>query len=341
MSIKILMDAHNFEQEPELTFEQYKQGIHTQNTELLALESRVSDFFSLNIIGRLKGIFKLNSKTMLQTTLLSQLEILKDNIEENIYPIISICHNSPDILKAYEQTVIFKNLKNKNYFNESKLINIVTKTEHYLNGFIKNKKELEALIKTNITDTTDEKSLTFKQLLIYNYVSELTAVVNYFMETMTAIADLSVNDDDVKLSYYATEELITKTIYENAEHFITSINTDIKDVLKEFNNAKEPGLTSSVFEAINAGLSIFDFIPGVFKRFTGNPFYELGKMWNNYQLAQAEKCREQKSFFEGLVIQKQAELNKEPSNKLAKQQLEYYSNMIAELDDKIKKYERI
>lgn len=339
MSIKKLMDAAN-NAEPILTFEQYQQNIHNHNVELLALESRVSDFFSLNIIGRLKNIFSLNKKTMLQTSLLTQIEVLKDTIEENVFPLINSCVNTPSVIKAYEDTIIFKNLKTKNYFNDNKLLNIITKTENYLNNFIKNKKELEALIKVTISDTADEKSLTFKQLLLYNYVSEITAVVNYFLDTMIAIADLSVSEDEIKNTYYVTDDL-TKSIYENASKFIESINTDVKDIIKEFNNTKEPNLQASVFEAINAGLNIFDFIPNVFKKFTGNPFYTLGKLWNNYQLAQAEKCREQKHFFEGLLIQKQAELNKDPTSIKLKNQLEYYSNEIAKLDDKIKKYERI
>lgn len=334
MSLREKLKQNVPETNYELTFEQYMNDVEHKDTELLALESKVSDIFNLGIINKIKNIFPFGKKQRLKTATLATLELIKGDVDESVLPIIKSYKEQKDVLKAIEKSNQWKMLKDSYHLDCGSIESMLDKSEKYFLSFQKLYKDIKTLVETTLTDTCDNKSLTAKQLAIVEMIQDVADASEFILETLTVLMDVSINEK--REVYISTERLIDK-IYKASTEFKNKIlKGDFEKTFKYVSEIKDVAL----FDAINNGANIKD-VANDKNGFIGNPIYHFRKWLVDLALAKAEKLRKYKSFLECVLIEKQSQLAEDPTNTQLIKQAEYYADEIEKIEAKIVKLEKI
>lgn len=336
-ALKSKQKKNNQEKNIEFTFEQFKNGTYHSDTEMLALESKVSDLFSLNIIDKIKSILPFGKKHRLRKDLLEYIDIIKSDIDKTVLPILNYYKKEKDVLKSFEKTKEWDLLKDSYHLNVNKLEDVITKTETYLTDFSKHYTEIKKIIETKFTDTLDTKSLNGFQLAFKSYLDTVHSSCGFILDLLSTLADISINIENNKEPYDNIEKNIDK-LNAGSNHFRDKIlKSSVEEDLKELKEIKPIEL----YTALENGGSVTELCGKVINKFIGNPIYHIRKFILEVILAYSDYLRQRKNFLECVLIEKQAELNKEPENAKLQKQVAYYADEISKLEAKIEKLEKI
>lgn len=284
------------------------------------------------IYGKVKDLFLGSGRKVVDNCL----GMHKDNIETitgDILPLVEHISSLPDAIKAIEKLPQFKYIRDT--LKIKNLNEFLNGIKMYGNDYINNSKVVELAIKKNISVNLTNKTMTFKQLAIYNIVEEAYKNINVIHNVIYFIIR---NESTSILPKMFTKNMMI--VLPEFRNIVTTNKGHVSNRLKLIDEMPD----GSVFDTTETVIpvdSLFNKASMEARNFTGNPIYSLGKFYVEHQIKKKDGLEEKKNLIELRLLELRTSLAGSDSDDKIKQQIEYYEDQLASIDAKIEQLERV
>jgi len=249
-------------------------------------------------------------------------------IENGILPILDNYQDS-------KNKAILDNLKNSNTFKiikEGLKVNdpskLLVELEVYFKDILTNQSKIVSSINTILSDSVNEKTITFKQYEMMNYVDDM------YSNTYFATELLYILIRDEKNSMLSQKQVI-KLLKQLPNFKLKVLNkVTVKDALASIANSS----SESIYDRNSADAPDSVKMSGIkVSNFIGNPIFSFRKWLVDKDIDKAKALEDTKNLIELRLLELRNQAAGESDNEGLRKQIEYYEDKLAEVDSKISK----
>lgn len=249
-------------------------------------------------------------------------------IENGILPIL-------DNYQDPKNKAILDNLKNSNTFKiikEGLKVNdpskLLVELEVYFKDILTNQSKIVSSINTILSDSVNEKTITFKQYEMMNYVDDM------YSNTYFATELLYILIRDEKNSMLSQKQVI-KLLKQLPSFKLKVLNkVTVKDALASIANSS----SESIYDRNSADAPDSVKMSGIkVSNFIGNPIFSFRKWLVDKDIDKAKALEDTKNLIELRLLELRNQAAGESDNEGLRKQIEYYEDKLAEVDSKISK----
>lgn len=249
-------------------------------------------------------------------------------IENGILPIL-------DNYQDPKNKAILDNLKNSNTFKiikEGLKVNdpskLLVELEVYFKDILTNQSKIVSSINTILSDSVNEKTITFKQYEMMNYIDDM------YSNTYFATELLYILIRDEKNSMLSQKQVI-KLLKQLPSFKLKVLNkVTVKDALASIANSS----SESIYDRNSADAPDSIKMSGIkVSNFIGNPIFSFRKWLVDKDIDKAKALEDTKNLIELRLLELRNQAAGESDNEGLRKQIEYYEDKLAEVDSKISK----
>lgn len=249
-------------------------------------------------------------------------------IENGILPIL-------DNYQDPKNKAILDNLKNSNTFKiikEGLKVNdpskLLVELEVYFKDILTNQSKIVSSINTMLSDSVNEKTITFKQYEMMNYIDDM------YSNTYFATELLYILIRDEKNSMLSQKQVI-KLLKQLPSFKLKVLNkVTVKDALATIANSS----SESIYDRNSADAPDSIKMSGIkVSNFIGNPIFSFRKWLVDKDIDKAKALEDTKNLIELRLLELRNQAAGESDNEGLRKQIEYYEDKLAEVDSKISK----
>lgn len=249
-------------------------------------------------------------------------------IENGILPIL-------DNYQDPKNKVILDNLKNSNTFKiikEGLKVNdpskLLVELEVYFKDILTNQSKIVSSINTILSDSVNEKTITFKQYEMMNYVDDMYSNTYFTTELLYILIR------DEKNSMLSQKQVI-KLLKQLPSFKLKVLNkVTVKDALASIANSS----AESIYDRNSADAPDSIKMSGIkVSNFIGNPIFSFRKWLVDKDIDKAKALEDTKNLIELRLLELRNQAAGESDNEGLRKQIEYYEDKLAEVDSKISK----
>jgi hypothetical protein len=249
-------------------------------------------------------------------------------IENGILPIL-------DNYQDPKNKVILDNLKNSNTFKiikEGLKVNdpskLLVELEVYFKDILTNQSKIVSSINTILSDSVNEKTITFKQYEMMNYVDDMYSNTYFTTELLYILIR------DEKNSMLSQKQVI-KLLKQLPSFKLKVLNkVTVKDALASIANSS----SESIYDRNSADAPDSIKMSGIkVSNFIGNPIFSFRKWLVDKDIDKAKALEDTKNLIELRLLELRNQAAGESDNEGLRKQIEYYEDKLAEVDSKISK----
>lgn len=249
-------------------------------------------------------------------------------IENGILPIL-------DNYQDPKNKVILDNLKNSNTFKiikEGLKVNdpskLLVELEVYFKDILTNQSKIVSSINTILSDSVNEKTITFKQYEMMNYVDDMYSNTYFTTELLYILIR------DEKNSMLSQKQVI-KLLKQLPSFKLKVLNkVTVKDALASISNSS----AESIYDRNSVDAPDSIKMSGIkVSNFIGNPIFSFRKWLVDKDIDKAKALEDTKNLIELRLLELRNQAAGESDNEGLRKQIEYYEDKLAEVDSKISK----
>lgn len=249
-------------------------------------------------------------------------------IENGILPIL-------DNYQDPKNKAILDNLKNSNTFKiikEGLKVNdpskLLVELEVYFKDILTNQSKIVSSINTMLSDSVNEKTITFKQYEMMNYIDDMYSNTYFTTELLYILIR------DEKNSMLSQKQVI-KLLKQLPNFKLKVLNkVTVKDALASIANSS----TESIYDRNSADAPDSIKMSGIkVSNFIGNPIFSFRKWLVDKDIDKAKALEDTKNLIELRLLELRNQAAGESDNEGLRKQIEYYEDKLAEVDSKISK----
>lgn len=249
-------------------------------------------------------------------------------IENGILPIL-------DNYQDPKNKVILDNLKNSNTFKiikEGLKVNdpskLLVELEVYFKDILTNQSKIVSSINTILSDSVNEKTITFKQYEMMNYIDDMYSNTYFTTELLYILIR------DEKNSMLSQKQVI-KLLKQLPSFKLKVLNkVTVKDALASIANSS----VESIYDRNSADAPDSVKMSGIkVSNFIGNPIFSFRKWLVDKDIDKAKALEDTKNLIELRLLELRNQAAGESDNEGLRKQIEYYEDKLAEVDSKISK----
>ena len=249
-------------------------------------------------------------------------------IENGILPIL-------DNYQDPKNKAILDNLKNSNTFKiikEGLKVNdpskLLVELEVYFKDILTNQSKIVSSVNTMLSDSVNEKTITFKQYEMMNYIDYM------YSNTYFATELLYILIRDEKNSMLSQKQVI-KLLKQLPSFKLKVLNkVTVKDTLASIANSS----AESIYDRNSADAPDSIKMSGIkVSNFIGNPIFSFRKWLVDKDIDKAKALEDTKNLIELRLLELRNQAAGESDNEGLRKQIEYYEDKLAEVDSKISK----
>lgn len=249
-------------------------------------------------------------------------------IENGILPIL-------DNYQDPKNKAILDNLKNSNTFKiikEGLKVNdpskLLVELEVYFKDILTNQSKIVSSINTMLSDSVNEKTITFKQYEMMNYIDDM------YSNTYFATELLYILIRDEKNSMLSQKQVI-KLLKQLPSFKLKVLNkVTVKEALATIANSS----SESIYDRNSADAPDSIKMSGIkVSNFIGNPIFSFRKWLVDKDIDKAKALEDTKNLIELRLLELRNQAAGESDNEGLRKQIEYYEDKLAEVDSKISK----
>ena len=249
-------------------------------------------------------------------------------IENGILPIL-------DNYQDPKNKAILDNLKNSNTFKiikEGLKVNdpskLLVELEVYFKDILTNQSKIVSSINTILSDSVNEKTITFKQYEMMNYVDDMYSNTYFTTELLYILIR------DEKNSMLSQKQVI-KLLKQLPSFKLKVLNkVTVKDALASIANSS----SESIYDRNSADAPDSVKMSGIkVSNFIGNPIFSFRKWLVDKDIDKAKALEDTKNLIELRLLELRNQAAGESDNEGLRKQIEYYEDKLAEVDSKISK----
>lgn len=249
-------------------------------------------------------------------------------IENGILPIL-------DNYQDPKNKVILDNLKNSNTFKiikEGLKVNdpskLLVELEVYFKDILTNQSKIVSSINTILSDSVNEKTITFKQYEMMNYIDDMYSNTYFTTELLYILIR------DEKNSMLSQKQVI-KLLKQLPSFKLKVLNkVTVKDALASIGNSS----SESIYDRNSADAPDSIKMSGIkVSNFIGNPIFSFRKWLVDKDIDKAKALEDTKNLIELRLLELRNQAAGESDNEGLRKQIEYYEDKLAEVDSKISK----
>lgn len=249
-------------------------------------------------------------------------------IENGILPIL-------DNYQDPKNKVILDNLKNSNTFKiikEGLKVNdpskLLVELEVYFKDILTNQSKIVSSINTILSDSVNEKTITFKQYEMMNYIDDMYSNTYFTTELLYILIR------DEKNSMLSQKQVI-KLLKQLPSFKLKVLNkVTVKDALAAISNSS----AESIYDRNSADAPDSIKMSGIkVSNFIGNPIFSFRKWLVDKDIDKAKALEDTKNLIELRLLELRNQAAGESDNEGLRKQIEYYEDKLAEVDSKISK----
>lgn len=249
-------------------------------------------------------------------------------IENGILPIL-------DNYQDPKNKAVLDSLKNSNTFKiikEGLKVNdpskLLVELEVYFKDILTNQSKIVSSINTILSDSVNEKTITFKQYEMMNYVDDM------YSNTYFATELLYILIRDEKNSMLSQKQVI-KLLKQLPSFKLKVLNkVTVKDALASIANSS----SESIYDRNSADAPDSVKMSGIkVSNFIGNPIFSFRKWLVDKDIDKAKALEDTKNLIELRLLELRNQAAGESDNEGLRKQIEYYEDKLAEVDSKISK----
>lgn len=249
-------------------------------------------------------------------------------IENGILPIL-------DNYQDPKNKAILDNLKNSNTFKiikEGLKVNdpskLLVELEVYFKDILTNQSKIVSSINTILSDSVNEKTITFKQYEMMNYIDDMYSNTYFTTELLYILIR------DEKNSMLSQKQVI-KLLKQLPSFKLKVLNkVTAKDALASIANSS----AESIYDRNSADAPDSIKMSGIkVSNFIGNPIFSFRKWLVDKDIDKAKALEDTKNLIELRLLELRNQAAGESDNEGLRKQIEYYEDKLAEVDSKISK----
>lgn len=249
-------------------------------------------------------------------------------IENGILPIL-------DNYQDPKNKAILDNLKNSNTFKiikEGLKVNdpnkLLVELEVYFKDILTNQSKIVSSINTILSDSVNEKTITFKQYEMMNYIDDMYSNTYFTTELLYILIR------DEKNSMLSQKQVI-KLLKQLPNFKLKVLNkVTVKDALTSIANSS----AESIYDRNSADAPDSIKMSGIkVSNFIGNPIFSFRKWLVDKDIDKAKALEDTKNLIELRLLELRNQAAGESDNEGLRKQIEYYEDKLAEVDSKISK----
>jgi hypothetical protein len=249
-------------------------------------------------------------------------------IENGILPIL-------DNYQEPKNKAILDNLKNSNTFKiikEGLKVNdpskLLVELEVYFKDILTNQSKIVSSINTILSDSVNEKTITFKQYEMMNYIDDMYSNTYFTTELLYILIR------DEKNSMLSQKQVI-KLLKQLPSFKLKVLNkVTVKDALASIANSS----SESIYDRNSADAPDSIKMSGIkVSNFIGNPIFSFRKWLVDKDIDKAKALEDTKNLIELRLLELRNQAAGESDNEGLRKQIEYYEDKLAEVDSKISK----
>lgn len=249
-------------------------------------------------------------------------------IENGILPIL-------DNYQDPKNKAILDNLKNSNTFKiikEGLKVNdpskLLVELEVYFKDILTNQSKIVSSINTILSDSVNEKTITFKQYEMMNYIDDMYSNTYFTTELLYILIR------DEKNSMLSQKQVI-KLLKQLPNFKLKVLNkVTVKDALASIANSS----AESIYDRNSADAPDSIKMSGIkVSNFIGNPIFSFRKWLVDKDIDKAKVLEDTKNLIELRLLELRNQAAGESDNEGLRKQIEYYEDKLAEVDSKISK----
>lgn len=249
-------------------------------------------------------------------------------IENGILPIL-------DNYQDPKNKAILDNLKNSNTFKiikEGLKVNdpskLLVELEVYFKDILTNQSKIVSSINTMLSDSVNEKTITFKQYEMMNYIDDMYSNTYFTTELLYILIR------DEKNSMLSQKQVI-KLLKQLPSFKLKVLNkVTVKDALATIANSS----SESIYDRNSADAPDSIKMSGIkVSNFIGNPIFSFRKWLVDKDIDKAKALEDTKNLIELRLLELRNQAAGESDNEGLRKQIEYYEDKLAEVDSKISK----
>lgn len=249
-------------------------------------------------------------------------------IENGILPIL-------DNYQDPKNKAILDNLKNSNTFKiikEGLKVNdpskLLVELEVYFKDILTNQSKIVSSINTMLSDSVNEKTITFKQYEMMNYVDDMYSNTYFTTELLYILIR------DEKNSMLSQKQVI-KLLKQLPSFKLKVLNkVTVKEALASIANSS----AESIYDRNSADAPDSIKMSGIkVSNFIGNPIFSFRKWLVDKDIDKAKALEDTKNLIELRLLELRNQAAGESDNEGLRKQIEYYEDKLAEVDSKISK----
>ncbi len=249
-------------------------------------------------------------------------------IENGMLPIL-------DNYQDPKNKAILDNLKNSNTFKiikEGLKVNdpskLLVELEVYFKDILTNQSKIVSSINTILSDSVNEKTITFKQYEMMNYVDDMYSNTYFTTELLYILIR------DEKNSMLSQKQVI-KLLKQLPSFKLKVLNkVTVKDALASIANSS----AESIYDRNSADAPDSIKMSGIkVSNFIGNPIFSFRKWLVDKDIDKAKALEDTKNLIELRLLELRNQAAGESDNEGLRKQIEYYEDKLAEVDSKISK----
>lgn len=249
-------------------------------------------------------------------------------IENGILPIL-------DNYQDPKNKAILDNLKNSNTFKiikEGLKVNdpskLLVELEVYFKDILTNQSKIVSSINTILSDSVNEKTITFKQYEMMNYIDDMYSNTYFTTELLYILIR------DEKNSMLSQKQVI-KLLKQLPNFKLKVLNkVTVKDALATISNSS----AESIYDRNSADAPDSIKMSGIkVSNFIGNPIFSFRKWLVDKDIDKAKALEDTKNLIELRLLELRNQAAGESDNEGLRKQIEYYEDKLAEVDSKISK----
>lgn len=249
-------------------------------------------------------------------------------IENGILPIL-------DNYQDPKNKAILDNLKNSNTFKiikEGLKVNdpskLLVELEVYFKDILTNQSKIVSSINTILSDSVNEKTITFKQYEMMNYIDDMYSNTYFTTELLYILIR------DEKNSMLSQKQVI-KLLKQLPNFKLKVLNkVTVKDALASIANSS----SESIYDRNSADAPDSVKMSGIkVSNFIGNPIFSFRKWLVDKDIDKAKALEDTKNLIELRLLELRNQAAGESDNEGLRKQIEYYEDKLAEVDSKISK----
>lgn len=253
-------------------------------------------------------------------------------IENGILPIL-------DNYQDPKNKAILDNLKNSNTFKiikEGLKVNdpskLLVELEVYFKDILTNQSKIVSNINTILSDSVNEKTITFKQYEMMNYIDDMYSNTYFTTELLYILIR------DEKNSMLSQKQVI-KLLKQLPNFKLKVLNkVTVKDALASIANSS----AESIYDRNSADAPDSIKMSGIkVSNFIGNPIFSFRKWLVDKDIDKAKALEDTKNLIELRLLELRNQAAGESDNEGLRKQIEYYEDKLAEVDSKISKLMKV